>query len=264
MNLNIKNNIETNRFGEERLNNQNCLMKIIEYNKYIDIIVEFQDEYKSKVHTTYGNFIKGNVKNPYYPSVYGVGIVGVKYPTKINSKMTKEYMAWNNMLKRCFNEKLKEKCPTYNDITCCKEWLLFENFYEWLYLQPNFSKWTNGDKWSVDKDILIKGNKIYSPETCCLVPHNVNSLFVKCDSARGDCPIGVNKKDDGFQARCQNPFLNNYEYIGFYDSETKAFNAYKKYKENLIKQIAQEEYDKGNITKHCYDAMMNYEVDIND
>lgn len=252
------------RLGEENLNHQNCIMRIAKYNNYDDIFVEFQDKYKAMVHTTYYNFKKGNVKNPYYPSVYNVGIIGVKYRAKINAKMTKEYMAWNNMLKRCYNKDFKNKCDTYENATCCDEWLLFENFYEWLHSQPNFDSWYNGDKWAVDKDILFKGNKTYSPETCCLVPPNVNSLFLKCDKTRGTEPIGVNRKDNGFQARCQNPLLNNYEYIGFYGTETKAFYAYKRYKEDLIKQIAKIEYGNGNITKQCYNAMMSYEVEITD
>lgn len=252
------------RLGEEKSNNQNCSMKIVKYNKYDDIIVEFQDKYKAEVHTTYNNFKKGNVKNPYHPSVYGIGIIGVKYQAKINSHMTKEYMAWNNMLKRCYNKDFKKKCDTYTDATCCEEWLLFENFYEWIHSQPNFNNWYQGNKWAVDKDILTKGNKIYSPETCCLVPPNVNALLLKCDKSRGAEPIGVNRKADGYQARCQNPFLNSYEYIGFYDTKINAFRAYKKYKENLIKQVAQEEFDKGNIIKSCYEAMMNYKVEITD
>ena len=95
------------------------------------------------------------------------------------------------MINRCFYEKIKEEHPTYKNVTCSEEWLLFENFYEWLHLQENFDKWYNEDKWCLDKDILVKGNKIYSPKTCCLVPQNVNTLFTKKNANRGKLPIGV-------------------------------------------------------------------------
>ena len=87
------------RLGEENYNYQGCLMKIIEYNKATDIVVEFQDKYKSRVHTAYDNFKKGIVKNPYFPSVYGVGITGNKIPTRKGSdkEHTKEYSAWITM-----------------------------------------------------------------------------------------------------------------------------------------------------------------------
>lgn len=253
-----------NRIGEQNSNNQGCLMKIIVYNDANDMIVEFQDEHKAKVHTNYKSFKKGNVRNPFAISVFNVGIVGEKYPTKINRKHIKEYIAWSGMLERCFDKKYKEKRPTYKDVICCNEWLLFENFYEWLHNQENFDKWYNGERWHLDKDILAKGNKIYSPETCVLVPVNVNCLFAKNNTIRNNLPIGVRVSGNKFCAYCQNPFTNKCEYIGTYLTPEEAFQAYKIYKEDIIKRVAQEEYDKGNISKECYEAMMNYKVEITD
>lgn len=252
------------RVNEEKYNNQGCLMKIVEYKDSRNIIVEFQDRYKAKIHTAYDAFKRGVAKNPYHPSVYGVGMLGVKYPSKVNGKNTKEYITWQNMIKRSFSKKEKEEHPTYKDVTCCKEWLCFENFYEWLHSQKNFQKWFDGYRWDLDKDILIKGNKIYSPETCCLVPNNVNKLFVKRDNARGKMPIGVAKNREGFRAECKNPIKNKIDTSTTYPTIEQAFQEYKVIKENIIKQVAQEEYNKGNITKKCYDAMMKYKVEITD
>ena len=253
-----------NRLGEENLNNQNCLMKIIEYNNCHDIIVEFQDEYKSKVHTSYKAFLEGEVKNAYYPSVFNIGITGNKYITRVNNQSTKEYAAWVHMLKRCYHNKVKEKYQTYKDVACCKEWLLFENFYEWLHNQPNFDKWLNGNRWEVDKDILIKGNKIYSKDTCCLVPHNVNCLFTKSDANRGNLPIGVSysKRDKKYNAKLSNN--GHTKHLGYFSDKEDAFQTYKQEKEEYIKKMAQEEYNKGNITKKCYEAMINYQIEITD
>lgn len=251
------------RYGETSINHQNCLMKIIEYYNANDIVVEFQDKYKGKVHTNYWSFLKGNVKNPYYPMVLGIGMIGNKYPSKINNKETKEYNLWKSMLYRCFDKKTKDKNPTYEDADCCEEWLLYENFYEWLHKQENFNNWGN-NRWNIDKDIFIKGNKFYSPKTCFLVPCNVNSLFINKSNYRGDLPIGVKRSGNSFIARCSNPITNNREYLGSYSTPYYGFLAYKEYKENLIKEIAQLEYDKGNISTKCYEAMLNYKVEITD
>lgn len=253
------------RLEEKNFNYQGCLMRIVEYNNAHDIIVEFQDEHNTKVKTRYSLFLSGSVKNPYFPSVYGVGIVGKKYPTIINGKDIKEYKSWHSMLQRCFDEKLKNKHPTYKDVSCCEEWLNYENFYEWLHEQENFVKWLNNeDRWSLDKDILIKGNKIYSPNTCCLVPIGVNNLFIKNNVNRGSLPIGVVKHGRGYRVMCCNPFTSELENLGVYLTIEEAFQVYKEHKENLIKQIAEIEYNKCNITKKCYDAMMNYKVEITD
>ena len=244
-------------------------MKIIEYNNTSNVIVEFQDEYKFKVNTTYGSFTHGNIKNLFAKSVFGVGITGDKYPTKINGIREKEYEAWHGMLERCYCKKTKEKQPTYKDATCCEEWLYYPNFYEWLHNQENFDKWYRGKRWCIDKDILIKGNKLYSPNTCCLVPNNVNVLFIKSDAVRGNLPIGVSihpQHHDKFYVQMSISKNNKRKnkFIGLYKNVNDAFNAYKKAKEKHIKQVAQEEYDNDNITKKCYDAMMNYEVEITD
>lgn len=251
---------------EEKYNNQGCLMKIVEDNSYSNIVVEFQDKYKARVKTQYCNFSKGSVKNPYHPVIYGVGIAGNKYKTvDENSKSIKEYTIWYHILQRCFDKKYIKRHPAYQNVTVCKEWLYFPNFYEWLHNQSNFNKWYKGSRWAVDKDILNKGNKTYSPENCCIIPQNVNCLFLKREAERGQYPIGVYYNGDGFVARCRNPLIDKVVELGCYSTPEKAFYlGYKPYKENIIKQVAQIEYDAGNITKQCYDAMMNYKVEITD
>lgn len=256
------------RMGETNINKQGYIMKIIGYEKQSSIIVEFQDDYAARVNTSYTNFLSGHIINPYHPIVYGVGIIGNKYPSTKNKKSSKEYYTWVNMLMRCFDERYKQQYPTYKDVTCCESWILYENFYEWLHQQDNFIPWYNGSRWALDKDILIKGNKVYSPETCCLVPNNVNTLFVAQDKRRGGLPIGVRMTRDKvkFQAECNNPFSDAHssEYIGRYDTKEEAFYAYKKRKEEIIKQIASFEYANGNITKNIYNAMIRYEIEITD
>ena len=257
------------RIGEEKENNQGSTMKIIEYRNSNDIDIEFLDDFHYKVYgTRYRYFNIGNIKNPYYPTVCGIGITGIKYPVRIDGKPTKEYNTWHHMIQRCFDKKFKEKNLTYKNATCCKEWLLFENFYEWLHSQGNFESWNNGNScnWALDKDILVKNNKIYSPETCCLVPSNVNTLFVRQDNQRGNLPIGVckDKNTQKYTSICMNPITGKPEWLGRHDTPLKSFYKYKSYKENIIKQVAIDEYTKGNITKQCYEEMMNYNVEISD
>lgn len=239
-------------------------MKIIDYMDCMHIVVEFQDEYSARIHTSYRHFKNGNVKNPYSPSVYGVGMIGSKYPCSINKRATKEYVLWQNILYRCYSKEYKSKQPTYKDVICCNEWLLYENLYEWVHNQPNFNKWSNNESWAIDKDILLKGNKIYSPNFCLLVPQRINNLFTKQDCKRNGLPIGVSMHNGKFRARLNNVLLGKLETIGLYSNQEEAFMAYKKHKESLIKEVAQIEFDAGNITKECYNAMMAYEVEITD
>lgn len=260
-------NAYKDRLYFENVNFQGVLMKVVEYNGTRNVVVEFQDEYKHRKKVQWIDVLRGDIKNPYYPSVCGVGMIGVKYPSRIDRNVTTEYKMWYSMLMRACNNEYKEKHPTYKDVKCCKQWLLFENFYEWLHSQENFEQLVNNNiRMELEKDILVKGNKTYSPDTCCLVPKYVNTLFTKRDRNRGNEPIGVFKNKYGYSAKIiygkhENKSKSTRYY---YPTLEEAFYAYKESKENYIKRVAQEEYEKKNISKTCYEAMMNYEVEITD
>lgn len=198
--------------------------------------------------------------------IYGIGHSSDKYPATINGVKTKEYEAWYGLLRRCRSEKYLSREPAYSGCIVSNEWLYYDNFYNWIVFQDNYDKWKDGSHWGIDKDILLKGNKIYSDKTCLLVPQNVNGLFTNRRLHRGDCPIGVDylKKLDKFRASCMNPFTKKQEHIGVYCTQEEAFVAYKAYKESIIQKVAKEEYQKGNITDRCYNAMLNYQIEIND
>jgi hypothetical protein len=255
------------RIGVENYNNQGCLMKVVEYYASNNIIVEFQDKFKTRVSSTWRYFSTGSIRNPYFPTVCGVGITGNKYPAKTSGKNEKEYQTWRDMLRRCYDEKTQNKQPTYKNCTVCDQWLYYPNFYDWIHSQENFDKWYNtSEKWTIDKDIIHKGNRIYSPDNCCLVHNDINVLFTKDNQSRGDLPIGVTKnpKNDGeYVVRCSDGNNHNI-FLGHFKDPKDGFIAYKNKKEEIIKRIASEEFSKGNITKRCYDAMMTYEIEISD
>ena len=266
---------KTDRTGEIGVSNEGCVIKIVKYNDARDVIVEFQDEHKYRAHTSYQAFKKGRCKNPFYPSVYGHGYLGVDKNGNVPKTRefkdgkrvhTWEYNKWNAMLQRCFDNKYKEKEPTYKDATCCDRWLCFANFLEDLEILKQEYNWDDDIKLNLDKDILNKNNKIYSLENCVLVPSWINLLFIKNDTKRGDYPIGVcyNKQCKKYQARCNtNGKLISLEY---YNTIEEAFNAYKIAKEQEIKRVADECVSKGYVTKdsRLYKAMINYQVEIDD
>lgn len=166
------------------------------------------------------------------------------------------------MIKRCYDEKFHQTHPSYIGCSVVPEWHCFQTFAKWY--EENFYE-VNNEKMALDKDILVKGNKIYSPETAIFVPQNINSLFIKREKLRGDLPIGVTRKSDNknkYVARCMNILEGKKVFIGVFDTPEKAFKAYKEYKEDYIKQVA--DYYKDLIPKRLYDALYEYEVEIND
>lgn len=249
--------VRKDRVGETGYNNKNELMKIIEYNTYRDIVVEFQDEYKSCIHTSYQKFKDGSVSNPYSNTKrgeYKIGECG-----RGNKKNKMSYWYWNAMISRCHDNYLLEKEPTYKQCTICEEWREYSSFDKWF--NENYYEIEN-EKMELDKDILFKGNKIYSPETCIFVPKNINLLFVKSDAKRGDYPIGVNcnKRSGKFVARCGE--YGKRVNLGTFRTPEEAFNAYKSEKERYIKEVADLYKDK--IPQKLYEALYKYEVEITD
>ena len=171
----------------------------------------------------------------------------------------KAYCAWKQMLNRCYGEPNLSKHPSYIGCSVCSEWEYYSNFREWFY-----AHFTPKLRQELDKDILVKGNKIYSPETCCLVPHRINCLLEKNNSNRGELPIGVfkDKTRGGFSSTIE-LFKENH-LIGTFNSPKAAFSAYKLIKEAYIKLIAGLYYTNGFIEKRVYDALLNYTVEITD
>lgn len=115
---------------------------------------------------------EGKVNDPYSPSAFGVGYLGVgKYQGNHNKQETPAYSAWYAMLGRCYSESFQARNPSYIGCSVDPMWHNFQNFAEWY--ESNYP--TDGKRYQLDKDILVKGNKIYSPSTCKFVTNQENS-----------------------------------------------------------------------------------------
>lgn len=161
---------------------------------------------------------------------------------------TNTYQLWRSMIKRCYDNKSKIKHPEYKGCSVCNEWLTFSKFKEWY--SQNYV-----EGYQLDKDILVKGNRVYSPDTCCFVPRDINILISKLSHRRGKYKNGVQATTYGRYAA----YIRRYSIrkcIGIFDSPEEAFGAYKTAKEA--------HYNEGKITEKVYNALMNYQVEITD
>ena len=232
--------------------------KILKYNDAYNVDVQFlKTGYETAVEL--GSIRKGEVKDRFLPSVYGVGVLGAKYPSRVNGVKTKEYVLWYNMLQRCYSDFYKKKRPTYEGCEVSENFMHYEYFYEWCINQIGF----DNEGWHLDKDLLIKGNKVYSESTCVFIPSEINSLLIKCDASRGEHLIGVcwNKTNKVFMAQVGKN-KGRQEYLGSFKTEIESFNAYKIAKESYLKGLATKWKDK--IDGRAYRALINYKVEITD
>ena len=208
--------------------------------------------------TKASNVIAGSVKDRLLPTVHGIGITGDSQ-VRVDGKHTKEYRLWNNMLKRCYSVGCQKVRPTYIDCSVSENFRYLQYFKEWCNNQIGFNSVDEkGKPFALDKDILVKGNRVYNEDVCVFVPQEVNLLFTKRDKSRGEYPIGVSfHKSRGMLTAT----LNN-KYLGYFNTAEQAFQVYKTAKEAYIKEVANKW--KGKIDPKVYEALMNYEVHIDD
>ena len=232
--------------------------KVLKYNDAKDVEIQFlKTGFEMTVEL--GSIRNGKVKDPYIPSVFGVGIVGTKYPSSKSGVQTKEYRLWTSMLKRCYSDTYKKKHPTYIGCEVSDNFKSYEYFYEWCNEQIGFGI----EGFELDKDLLIKGNKVYNESTCVFIPAEINSLLTKCTASRGEYLIGVswNKRNKAFVAMVSKN-KGKSEHLGYFNTEIEAFNVYKTAKESFVKEQANK--FKSQIDERAYEALMSYTVEITD
>lgn len=206
----------------------------------------------------YGYLKNGGFSYPYHRSVVGVGYYGVgKFFAKEGGLHTKEYADWISMLKRCY--KSKEANNTYKDKSVVEEWHNFQAFAEWATAQMNFGR----DGWDLEKDLIVKNNKVYSPSTCAYLPREINS-FIKRKNFNG-LPLGVDiayNYDGSPYYRTQARENGRNICLGRFYNLEEAFMSYKVHKEGLAKALAMKWKDQ--IPELAFNALYNYTVEITD
>lgn len=217
------------------------------------ILVQFQDTNRAVVKTRYQAFLRGNVKNPYDRSVFGIGCLGEgPYKTRNGQANTVYYSVWMAMLQRCYVEKYKTKYSAYHGMcTVCDEWLNFQNFAAW-YIENHYEV---SGRLHLDKDIKVPGNKVYAPDVCLLVPQRINMIFQTPSRSKDtDLPTGLHRiRKDGITWYSSR--YNGVE-LGTFLEVAKAYDAYVTAKEKHIQNVA-EEY-RSIIPEKVYNALIEY------
>lgn len=232
--------------GSKYQTKQGYEITIIEYINANEVLISFACGYSVK--TNIYSIKNGTVEYPFHKTVYGVGFLGVG---KYNIKDYKDiYNTWIGMLTRCYSN--DERYTAYKNVTCCDEWFNFQNFAEWfLNNKPYHTK----EKLYLDKDILSNGDKIYSPDTCLLVPREINNAFI-INKGKKDLPVGVTKNNNHYIAKVRKH--GKAIILGKFDTISEARKAYVKEKELYIKELADTYKDA--IVAKAYYALKNYKI----
>lgn len=181
------------------------------------------------------NLIPQSGKKPRKPHprpgfVHNVGVNDYPTPVWVDGKILRSYSIWQGMLQRCYSDTRLVEFPAYKDCSVATEWFLFTNFDCWF--TENYVK-----GWQLDKDILVPGNKLYSPDTCIFVSPALNVLLSTCPGNRGSLPLGVtyDKRRNVYNA---GGYRNNRRiYLGTYPTALLAHKAWQLAKALIIENF---------------------------
>lgn len=192
--------------------------------------------------------------------IHGIGVNDADYPVykmgKVDGKrkilwVCPFYVKWTSMLDRCYSKKTIHKYPSYTKCSVVPEWHYFSQFKVWMETQDWEGK-------HLDKDLLLKGNKVYGPDTCLFIEAELNSFILEPTKKSTNLPIGVfkSKNSDKYEARCNNGV--KCIYLGSFETIEKAHNAWLTFKLEQANIIAQKQTDQ-RISKALIERYENYE-----
>ena len=232
----------------------------VEVTEYIDshnITVKFLNTGAIKNTTAYA-LTTGILKDSEVHATHKYGVMDIPNELQKGKPKPREYSIWNGIRQRCYNENNRDNLMSYKGIKMSDNFKLYSYFKEWCHKQIGF----NEDGWHLDKDILVKGNKVYSEDTCCFVPPEINCTITNNKSVRGRFPQGVtyNRTKTRYRAKIRRGA--KLESLGTYDTPEEAFYAYKPIKEACIKSLAEKWKDK--IDPRVYESLMRWEINITD
>jgi hypothetical protein len=189
--------------------------------------------------------------------VHGIGRYDKgKYKGCIDYVATFEYGVWTRMLRRCSDQQFQKENPTYTGCGVSEEFLNFQDFAEWASKQKGF----RSEGWQLDKDLLLKGNKVYSSATCVFLPEEINKALPNSKASRGVYPVGVEKHGPSFRAKVGGS-IKQVRY-GCYSTPEAAFERYRVEKKRSLCELA-EKY-KSQLDRRAYEALLNYDINIGD
>lgn len=242
------------KVGDIFPSNCGCDFIVTAFSSSVDIDVKFLDEKGHEAKTTAKEVREGGIKNPFHPTIRGIGYIGIgEYKTKENGKMTETYLAHKALFCRCYNPATHERQSRYKDCTVAPIWHNWQNFAEWYESHESF-----GLGYHLDKDLLVRGNTVYSPETCVMLPRELNNLISESKPSSKGYPRGVGKKNGANQYHVRVGGGKDRKYVGGYYTIEEASAAYVKAKERYVKNLALAWANR--IEWKAFVALMNWKV----
>lgn len=235
---------------------------IVRYTSKTEVLIRFIVSGYEKL-TSMSCISRGCIKDKLRKGIFGVGVSDLNVALKSDPEVYRLYNLWCGMLERCYDENSRQLYPAYSDCHVDESFHSFTNFYECVKrMVGHSSKDLKSRYFQMDKDLLSDGKKVYSKNTICFLPHEINAFLTNRKSLRGGLPLGVSLHKQNGKYKASLTVNGKPKHIGLFITPEEAFYAYKTVKEQQAKILANKWKDQ--IDSRAYDALMSWTVEITD
>lgn len=224
--------------------NDGFIVKVVDY-KNPCAIIEFEGyEQYGTIKVYMQDVLRGGVRSPFKINANG-GFLGIGFKKGEDTYKHKAFKMWRKLLRRTNQEfisqgrEISKISQCYIGAKVCPDWYCYYNFFCWYNQFTSTIVLDESINFQLDKDLLypyyknIYGCKFYSPETCVIIPEEINKALV--------IP----------QLHKNNQNLTDIQKM-----------EYKIQKENHIKQLAKKYRSINAINNQVYQLLMNFNVDL--
>lgn len=255
---NMTNYISMNHSEKIRLNKEKYEGVIFSNDKFGDVIVleyfgcmNVKAQFLESGHifnTQIGELKRVRFRDPCKKILFGVACIGIGvFETRKNNKTVPIHRIWRDMIRRGYDPKYKAKRKSYEHVIVCKDWLNYQNFAAWASLKYV-------ENWDLDKDLLSSAFKIYSPETCCFLPPEINQSIPRI--LKSKLPTGVdtrNNKTFSIRITIDGIRINKFGYKRIEDASIAYLNLLKEKLSGLAEKY------KSNLDVRAYEKLKSFD-----
>ncbi len=230
--------------------------------KALHCLIEFTGS-KLQLEVIYQHVKNGTIKNPLHPVVANIGFTGVGNYRSKDNKLA--YRMWQDMLLRCYDSVRLDRRKTYRGVTVDPTWFNYQTFMKFLdkaTTEANMSINDLVNNYSLDKDLKVHGNKIYSEQTTIFISRDLNIFLTNNRITNSSGYIGVHAHGPNWRAEFSvgGRGKRKREGLGTYKTKTEAFKTYMAARWKRIDELRIEGLLIDAFGNSLYDEMINWQI----
>ena len=243
------------KVGDLRRNNYGCLYTVIRIRDSYNATIRYLDKFSHEQTLALRSARLGITRNPYAPTLAGVGYIGSgKYMSSVSrGTYTREYMLWAGLIRKYYDRKKVDITQSKYNKNVCPEWHNFQTFADWVVSLGYY----DDQLFSLNTTLLADESNVIGPDTTCFIPDVLVGHLVRTKPRRvSTLPMGIILPTRCARYLVQIKCYGKSQPIAKCVDIFEAISIHKHAKEEHVKEVA-------NLYRHeleprVYDALMSW------